>query len=37
MSEGLKLLALLANTFFAFAIGLSGVYAILKIGLARLV
>jgi succinate dehydrogenase / fumarate reductase, membrane anchor subunit len=36
-SEGLKVLALLANTFFAFAIGLSGVYAILKIGLAKLV
>jgi succinate dehydrogenase / fumarate reductase membrane anchor subunit len=35
--EGLKLLALLANTFFAFAIALSAVYAILKIGLARLV
>jgi len=34
--ELLKLLALLANTFFAFAIALSGVYAILKIGLARL-
>jgi succinate dehydrogenase / fumarate reductase membrane anchor subunit len=36
-SEGLKVVALLANTFFAFAIGLSGVYAILKIGLAKLV
>jgi succinate dehydrogenase / fumarate reductase, membrane anchor subunit len=35
--EALKVLALLANTFFAFAIALSGVYAILKIGLARLV
>jgi succinate dehydrogenase / fumarate reductase, membrane anchor subunit len=35
--EGLKLLALLANTFFAFAIALSAVYAVLKIGLARLV
>jgi succinate dehydrogenase / fumarate reductase membrane anchor subunit len=35
--EGLKVLALLANAFFAFAIGLSGVYAILKISLARLV
>ncbi|MBV9519576.1 MAG: succinate dehydrogenase, hydrophobic membrane anchor protein [Hyphomicrobiales bacterium] len=34
--ELLKLLALLANSFFAFAIALSGVYAILKIGLARL-
>jgi succinate dehydrogenase membrane anchor subunit len=32
-AEGLKVLALLANTFFAFAIGLSGAYAILKIGL----
>jgi succinate dehydrogenase / fumarate reductase membrane anchor subunit len=36
-AEGLKVLALLANTFFSFAIGLAGVYAILKIGLARLV
>jgi succinate dehydrogenase / fumarate reductase membrane anchor subunit len=36
-AEGLKVLALLANTFFAFAIGLSGAYAILKIGLAKLV
>jgi succinate dehydrogenase / fumarate reductase membrane anchor subunit len=36
-AEGLKVLALLANSFFSFAIGLSGVYAILKIGLARLV
>ena len=35
--EALKVLALLANTFFVFAMGLSGVYAILKIGLARLV
>jgi succinate dehydrogenase / fumarate reductase, membrane anchor subunit len=35
--EGLKLVALLANTFFAFAIALSAVYAVLKIGLARLV
>ncbi len=35
--EGLKLLALVANTFFAFAVALSAVYAILKIGLARLV
>jgi succinate dehydrogenase / fumarate reductase, membrane anchor subunit len=35
--EGLKVLALLANNFFCFAIGLAGVYAILKIGLARLV
>jgi len=35
--EGLKLLALLANSFFAFAFALSAVYAILKIGLARLV
>src|SRR5438270_120410 len=35
-SEGLKLLALLANSFFAFAIGLSGAYAILKIGLTKL-
>jgi succinate dehydrogenase / fumarate reductase, membrane anchor subunit len=35
--EGLKLLALLANTFFAFAIALCAVYAVLKIGLARLV
>jgi succinate dehydrogenase / fumarate reductase membrane anchor subunit len=36
-AEGLKVLALLANSFFSFAIGLAGVYAILKIGLARLV
>ena len=36
-SDGLKVLALFANTFFSFAIGLAGVYAILKIGLARLV
>jgi succinate dehydrogenase / fumarate reductase membrane anchor subunit len=36
-AEGLKVPALLANTFFSFAIGLAGVYAILKIGLARLV
>jgi succinate dehydrogenase / fumarate reductase membrane anchor subunit len=35
--EALKVLALLANTFFVFAMGLSGVYAILKIGLAKLV
>jgi succinate dehydrogenase / fumarate reductase, membrane anchor subunit len=35
-SEGLKLLALTANTFFAFAIGLSGAYAILKISLTKL-
>jgi succinate dehydrogenase / fumarate reductase, membrane anchor subunit len=35
-AEGLKMLALLANTFFAFAIGLSGAYAILKIGLTKL-
>jgi succinate dehydrogenase / fumarate reductase membrane anchor subunit len=35
--EGLKLLALLTNTFFAFAIGLAGVYAILKISLMKLV
>ena len=34
--EGLKVLALLANNFFSFAIGLAGVYAILKIGLTRL-
>ena len=32
-AEGLKVLALLANTFFCFAIGLSGAYAIVKIGL----
>ena len=32
-AEALKVLALLANTFFCFAIGLSGAYAILKIGL----
>jgi len=36
-AEGPKVLALLANTFFAFAIGLAGVYAILKIGLTKLV
>jgi succinate dehydrogenase / fumarate reductase membrane anchor subunit len=35
-AEGLKMLALLANTFFASAIGLSGAYAILKIGLTKL-
>ncbi len=34
--EGLKFLALAANTFFAFAIVLSAVYAILKFGIARL-
>jgi succinate dehydrogenase / fumarate reductase membrane anchor subunit len=36
-AEGLKVLALLANTFFCSAIGLAGVYAILKMGLARVV
>jgi succinate dehydrogenase / fumarate reductase, membrane anchor subunit len=36
-AEGLKVPALLANTFFSFAMGLAGVYAILKISLARLV
>lgn len=35
-SEGLKVLALVANTFFAFAIVLSAAYAILKFGIARL-
>jgi len=35
--DALKVLALLANTFFCFAIGLAGVFAILKISLARLV
>ena len=35
--EGLKVLALLANTFFSFAIGLAGVYAILRISLTRLI
>jgi succinate dehydrogenase / fumarate reductase, membrane anchor subunit len=36
-AEGLKVLALLANNFFSVAMGLAGVYAILKIGLTRLV
>ncbi len=31
-SEGLKLISLMANTFFAAFIGLACVYAILKIG-----
>jgi len=35
--EGLKVLALLANTFFSFAIGLAGVYAILRISLTKLI
>ncbi|MBV8185401.1 MAG: succinate dehydrogenase, hydrophobic membrane anchor protein [Hyphomicrobiales bacterium] len=35
-SDGLKFLALIANTFFAFAIVLSAAFAILKFGIARL-
>jgi succinate dehydrogenase membrane anchor subunit len=34
--EGLKILALLANNFFALAVALSAVYAILKFSIARL-
>jgi succinate dehydrogenase / fumarate reductase membrane anchor subunit len=34
--EGLKFLALLANNFFALAVALCAIYAILKFGVARL-
>jgi len=34
--EFLKVLAILANTFFAFAVAISAVYAILTFGIARL-
>ena len=35
--EGLKALAIIANNLFCCAIGLAGVYVILRIALARLV